>query len=339
MSAGKRALKIAGVTAGVAVGLAGAAYATQRAVARGLRDRPDPDEGHLGALPFDEALRIPSHDGGSVYTVSRGDGPTIALSHGVTLTSRVWVKQFTALPSEGVRLVAFDQRGHGESLAGDSGYSIENLGWDVRTVLEGLDLRDIVLVGHSMGGIAVQAFVTQHPDVARERVRGLVLLSTTAKTSISASRRLRCAAERVSGSFDLGRLMAQPDVGMMLARIGFGKEPLASHVELTRELLASCETETGQEATKALLGLDLTAELPKIDLPTLVVCGSRDLITPPRDARRIASLIPGARLVMFEDAGHMLMLERTEELDRLLLEFAREVWSQPAPTARAGEAR
>ncbi len=336
MSAAKRALKVAGITAGVAVGVAGAGYVAQRAVARGLRHRPDPDAGRLGALPFDEAQRIPSHDGGSVYTVSRGSGPTIVLSHGVTLTSRIWVKQFRTLPEHGVRVVAFDHRGHGESVSGDSGHSVENLAWDVKTVLEGLDLSDVVLVGHSMGGVAAQAFAVRHPDVAHRRVRGLVLQSTLAKTSISSSRRLRCTVERLSDKFDLGRLMSQPEVGTMLARIGFGREPLASHVELTRQLLASCETETGREATRALLGLDLTAELPKIELPTLVIGGTRDLLTPIGEARRIAALVPGARLVEFEHAGHMLMLERTDTLDRLILDFAHEVWARPEPARTTG---
>lgn len=334
--AGRRVLKIAGVTAGVALGVAGAAYAAERRMARNLRQRPDPDAGRLGALPFDDVVRIPSHDGGTVYTVIRGSGPTIVFSHGVTLTSRVWVKQFQTLPEHGVRVVAFDHRGHGESVCGDTGHSIENLAADMRSVLEGLDLRDVILVGHSMGGIAVQALVAHHPDLARDRVRGLVLQSTTSKTSISASRQLRCLAERMSDKFDLGKLMAKPEVGTMLARVGLGKDPLASHVELTRELLASCETITGRDATRALLGVDLTAELPGIDLPTLVLCGTRDVITPLRDSKRIAGLIPGARLVTFEGAGHMLMLERTEEVDRLILDFAHEVWNRHESARRTG---
>ena len=138
----------------------------------GLRKRPDPDAGTLGPLVYDSARRLPSHDVGSIFTAARGEGPTVLLSHGVTLTSRVWVKQFAELPELGFRVVAFDHRGHGESLAGDSGHSVSNLGWDVRSVIEGLDLRDVVVVGHSMGGIAVQAFAIEHPDVVRERVLG-----------------------------------------------------------------------------------------------------------------------------------------------------------------------
>jgi pimeloyl-ACP methyl ester carboxylesterase len=325
VSAGSRALKIAGITAGVAAGVAGAAYAAQRAVARSLQHRPDPDAGRLGPLDFEESRRLPSHDGGSIYTVSRGTGPPIVLAHGVTLSSRVWVKQFESLPRAGARVVAFDHRGHGESSVGESGHSVENLGRDLGTVLEGLDLRDAVLVGHSMGGMAVQEFAIRHPGILHERVRGIVLLSTMAKTQLSASRRLRCAVERMSERFTLGSVMARPELGTMFARIGFGREPLASHVELTREMLAACDAETSRDAVNALFGLDLTAELPMLYVPTLVIGGTRDVITPPAESRRIAQLVPGARLVMFEHAGHMLMLERTAELDALVIDFAHDV--------------
>jgi pimeloyl-ACP methyl ester carboxylesterase len=325
VSAVSRTLKIAGVTAGVAAGVAGTAYGAQRAMARSLRHRPDPDAGRLGPLVFDEARRLPAHDGGSIYTVSRGSGPTIVLAHGVTLTSRVWVKQFASLPAAGARVVAFDSRGHGESSVGESGHSVENLGNDLRTVLEELDLHDTVVVGHSMGGMAVQELAIRHPDVVRSRVRGIVLLSTMAKTQLSASRRLRRFVENLSERFTLGSIMERPELGTMFARIGFGREPLASHVELTRELLATCDADTSREAVNALFGLNLTGALPGIDVPTLVIGGTKDVITPPGEVRRIASLVPNARLVMFEDAGHMLMLERTEELDALILDFAHDV--------------
>lgn len=350
MSAGKSLLKVAGVTAGVAAGVAGSAYVAQRALVRSLRHRPDPDAGSLGPLEFDEARRLPSHDGGSLYAVTKNarfpsaqgvhngdsperasfESPTIVLSHGVTLTSRVWTKQFRTLPDAGVRTIAFDHRGHGESSVGASGHTVENLAYDVRTVVEGLDLHDAVLVGHSMGGVAVQAFAAMHPEVARSRVRGIVLLSSLARTHLSGARRLRGVVQQASDRFELSAMMDRPELGTMLARVGFGRQPLASHVELTREMLATCDATTAKEAVSALLGLDLTPELSKIDLPTLVVCGSADVLTPASESRRIADLIPGARLVILEHAGHMIMLERTEELDGLLLDFMREVGTRPA---------
>jgi pimeloyl-ACP methyl ester carboxylesterase len=332
VSTSRRALKALGVAGGVVAGAAAAAYVAQRAVVRSVRRRPDPDAGKLGQLTFDEARRLPSHDGGSIYTVTRGEGPAILFSHGVTITSRVWIKQFETLPALGVRVVAFDHRGHGDSLLGSSGHSVQNLATDMRTVIEGLDLRDVVLVGHSMGGVAVQAFALEHPDVIKQRVRGLVLLSTLAKTSVSASHQLRYLAERVTGSFDLRKVMTRPNLGTVFARVGFGREPLASQVELNRQMLATCDSATAQEATAALLGLDLTAELGRLDVPTLVIGGTSDVITPPAESRRLAEVIPGARLELLPGAGHMIMLERTELFHELLLDFARELGVLPTTT-------
>ena len=319
-------LKRAGLVAGVAAGVVGTLYASERAVVARLRHRDDPDADSSLLPVIDSTELIDTHDGGLLYTISRGSGPPIVFSHGVTLSSRVWVKQFESLPAAGFRTVAFDHRGHGESTIGESGHSVDNLADDVRTVLEGLDLHDAVLVGHSMGGMAVQAFVVRHPDVARDRVRGIVLLSTAARTLVSDARRLRGLVERATGlAPDLGALMRQRNLGFLLARIGFGNDPHASHVEATRQMLGACSRDTIRDAGKALLALDLTEELPSITLPTLVLVGTADALTPPRDARQIAELIPGAQLIEFPGAGHMLMLERTDELDELIVSFAREV--------------
>ena len=335
MNVSRRALQTLGVTAGMAAGAAVAGYVGERAVLRSLRERPDPDADQLGALEFDDALRLPTHDAGTAYVVRRGVGPPLLFSHGVTITSRVWVKQFRELPQAGVQVIAFDHRGHGESSLGSSGHSVANLAADMRTILEGLDLRGAILVGHSMGGVAAQAFALDYPEVLRERVAGLVLLSTLGKTSVSASRRLRCVAERVTGSLDLRRLMTRRDLGTVFARVGFGRQPLASHVELNRQMLASCERATAREATAALLGLDLTADLPSLDVPTLVIGGTADVITPAAESRRLAALIPGARLELLDGAGHMIMLERTEVFHRLLLDFARHVGALPATAGAA----
>ena len=335
MSATSRTLKALGVTAAIAGATAASGYVAERATLRSLRRRSDPDAGRLHAVPFDSARRVPTVDGGSLATLARGDGRPIVFSHGVTIDSRVWVKQFTELPDLGVRTIAFDHRGHGDSLVGSTGHSIENLAADLRSVLETLDVRDAVLVGHSMGGVAVQAFALRYPDVLHERVRGLVLLSTLAKTSISASRPLRAVAERVTGVVDLQTLMALPDLGTVFARVGFGRYPTASQVELNRQMLAACPTATVREATVALLELDLVAELASLDLPTLVIGGTADVITPPRESRRLAAIIPDARLEMLDGAGHMIMLERTDVFHHLLLDFARDVGTLPATAGAA----
>jgi non-heme chloroperoxidase len=280
---------------------------------------------------YDDAHVIVSHDGGVLHTISRGDGPPVLFAHGVTLSSRVFAKQFDSFPAAGFRAVAFDARGHGQSSTGESGHSIANLGEDIRTVLEALDLRDAILVGHSMGGMAVQSFMVHHAGVAAERVKGIVLQSTSSHMPMSDARKTRAVLERVSGiTPDFGALMRQKNLGLVLARIGFGEDPYASHVEATRQMLASCSKATIREGSKSLLALDFTGQLSEIRMPTLVVVGTHDAITPAGDSRRIAELVPGAELVEFEAAGHMLMYERTAEIDALIIDFARRCLSGEA---------
>ena len=317
-------LKRTGVVAGIAAGVVGAVYAGERAAVARIRHRDDPDVGDPLVPEFDDAHVIASHDGGVLYTISRGEGPTVLFAHGVTLSSRVFAKQFDSFPAAGFRAVAFDARGHGESQLGESGHSIENLGEDIRTVLEYLDLHDVILVGHSMGGMGVQSFLVHHPDIAAERIKGVVLQSTATRMPMSGARRTRGLVETLSGlTPDAGMLMRQKNLGLLLARIGFGEQPFASHVEATRQMLGACSKATIRDATKALLQLDFTEQLPSFTLPTLIVVGTHDAITPPSDAHLMAELIPHAELVEIPDAGHMLMYERTEDLDELIMDFAR----------------
>jgi non-heme chloroperoxidase len=332
--------KVAGMAAAAAAGLAGAGYAAQRLVAARLRRNPDGDAARALEAPAYVDRRLDAFDGGSIYLVENGEGPPIVCAHGVTNSSRTWFHQLEDFPRAGFRTIAYDHRGHGQSVVGSEGHSLENLALDLRTVIEGLDLRGVVLVGHSMGGVAVQAFVTQFPEIAAERVAGIVLLSTLARTPLgSHSTRTKARIERITNHApDMTWMWASPNLGLLLARVGFGRHPQPSHVELVRQMLLECPPETRLEAPRALIGLDLTPELAKVEVPTLVIVGTADVLTPPAQARLIAGLIPGARLEVFPGGGHMLMLERAGALDRMIVDFARSVgageYERPEPVAR-----
>ena len=197
-----------------------------------------------------------------------------------------------------------------------------------------------------MGGVAVQAFVTQFPEIAAERVAGIVLLSTLAKTPLgSHSTRTKARIEKITNRApDMSWLwdVAEPRASS-LARLGFGKDPHPSHVELVRQMLRECPPETRLDAPRALIGLDLTRRAPeRCGSRRSSIVGTADVLTPPAQARQIAELIPGARLEVFPGGGHMLMLERTDELDRLIVDFAREVGAAdvaPSVASRADRRR
>ena len=327
MSRASGVAKVAGVAVGAAGALAGVGYFGQRLLAQRLRKQPDHDAARALAAPIYVEHRLDSFDAGSIYVVEKGEGPPIVLSHGVTNSIREWFFQLESLPRAGYRTIAFDHRGHGQSKVGTAGHSLDTLANDMRTVVEGLDLRGAVLVGHSMGGVAVQAFVTRYPEIAAERVAGIVLLSTLAKTPFgSHSTRTKGRIEQLTNHTpDMSWMWAAPNLGLLVARVGFGRDPQPSAVELVRQMMMECPPATRLESPRALIGLDLTEQLRKIDLPTLVIVGTADVLTPPAQAKLITRLIPGARLELFPGGGHMLMLERTAELDRLILEFARDV--------------
>jgi pimeloyl-ACP methyl ester carboxylesterase len=312
-----------GVAAGV-IAAGGALYGLQRTLVGHAMARPDPDADRDFSLAYDRYELLPSHDGGSIAVYERGEGPVIVLVHGVTLSSRTWTYQFETLPEAGYRVIAVDLRGHGESGVGDSGYSIDNLGRDVCTVLEALDLHDCVLLGHSLGGIAVESFAIQFPEVLAARVAGLVLLSTTGRSPVPTVPGVERSIDGLLGPA-LAAMLALPNFGFTLSRLGFGRGAHPRHVDLTRRMISSTAPETVRASLLALAGMNLIPALGDVRCPTLIISGTADLVAPVMESRRLARTIPDAHLVEFHGAGHMLMLERPVEFEETLLEFAKEV--------------
>ena len=332
MSRRRTIAKGVGVAGAIVGGAAAAAYGVGRfAAARVRAEDDDPDAAWLLDEPVWVSTKLAGFDGGTInvvdHDVPAGTAPTgvtFVLSHGVTLSVRTWLRQLEALPRAGFRTIAFDHRGHGGSVLGDAGHSVDNLGDDVRVVLEELDLHRVVLVGHSMGGIAVQSFVARAPEIARRRVAGLVLLSTLSRApgGSQAAQLNQLVARVTRRTPDTTRLWAGRNVGLLMARVGFGRDPKPSHVELVRRMMLACPPDTRTAAPRSLIGFDLTRALGRIELPTLVIGGTDDVITPLRDSQYIARKVPGARLEVLDGGGHMLMLERAETVDQLLVDFA-----------------
>ena len=313
--------------AGVAVtGAAGLGLALAREYRR-LDPAADDDFSALADLVHHT---IATDDGAQLHVVERGhaEGRPLLFVHGVTLSTDVWRYQLRDLADE-FRVLALDQRGHGRSVPGTDGWAVDRLGRDIATVLETLDLRGAIVVGHSMGGFATMKFCIDHPDVLADRVAGVTLINTSAGQFFGPGRERMLPVVRraiVAGAKQSAN--ANRHAAYMGTRVTLGRRPSRSHVRLTYDLNRATDPATMTGCVLAFLDMDLRDALKTVHVPAVVVAGSQDRLTPPRYARTIADRLAGAKLVILPGCGHMSMLERHDELDQLIADFSA---SLPAP--------
>lgn len=230
----------------------------------------------------------------------RGAGPAILFLHGYPFDRTLWRHQLGAF--EGWRALAPDLRGLGRSDAPDLGYSMATYTEDLIALLDAVGVDDVVLCGLSMGGYVAFEFLRQH----RPRVRGLVLVDTRAGADSAEGRKGRETA--MADLRDGGPpLIAE----QMLPRL-LGSKASDSLREDVRAMMASAPAAGVHGALAAMRdradSTDLLSTLA--GLPTLVIVGAEDRLTPPRDAEAMAKAIPGGRLALIPDAGHLAPLEQ-----------------------------
>jgi pimeloyl-ACP methyl ester carboxylesterase len=293
---------------------------------------PPADPGY-NALPPDTDLTLPAGDEATITTddgaclavTVAGDpgatAPPVVLPHCWTGARAVNVPVARRLVAAGHRVVLYDQRGHGESTVGAEPTSVERLGDDLAAVVAGLDLRDAVLAGHSMGGMTVMALACRHPALVRDRVRGLALVATAAHGLAAAGRGRFWRV--VLWRHHLNRLMVRPRLGRRFVRGTFGLDPLPAHVEATRCLFVATPPDVRRECAEAIGAMDLRTALRAVDVPAVVVLGERDLMIVNVLTRAIVEHLPGAELVELPDAGHMLPLERADDVAAAIRRLAR----------------
>jgi pimeloyl-ACP methyl ester carboxylesterase len=245
-----------------------------------------------------------------------GPGPVVVLLHGFPLNRSMWWGQETGVGST-YRLIVPDLRGHGETAAPEGVYTVDEMAGDVVELLDALQLTEpIVLGGLSMGGYVALALMARWP----ERVRGLMLMDTrvTADTP-EAARNREALARQVEQSGDV-----TPVVDSMLPKL-LASAAREGHPERVASVLEMMQKTPARAVAGALRGLaarpDRSALLAQIRVPTLVLVGADDVITPPAESQAMAQAIPGARLVVIPDAGHLAPMENPAAVNAAMLEF------------------
>ena len=250
--------------------------------------------------------------GSTVAYQSEGSGALAVFVHGFPLDHRLWLDQLAAL-GDLRQCVAPDLRGSGRSDPVVSGLlAMEELADDVAALIEGLGHESADIVSLSMGGYAALALWERHP----ERIRSLVLMDTRSGADSEAGRAgRRETAERVA---DEGSGFLTANLLKALLAPGAG---LAARIRL-RSMIEATAPETIVAHLEGMARrADRTDLLSSITVPTLVVVGEDDGLTPPDVAEHMANLIPAAELVVIPGAGHLTPIETPEAVNKALREF------------------
>lgn len=266
--------------------------------------------------------------------------PTFVFSHGYCLDRRSWVFQRRALKEAGYRVISWDQRGHGHSGLGDlDSYQVDQLGRDLRKViLETTDGDDLILVGHSMGGMTVMALAEAEPDLIAERVRGVALVSTSAgglnRITWGLGPVVGAAVHKL-GMATLTRLAGHQDIvdtalrggkelqEFIVARSSFASPVSLAVVRLATDMLFNPPLEVVSAYIPSLDTHDKNEALAHLrGVETLVFNGDRDLLTSTVHSEEIVARLPWSEHVVVAEAGHIIMLEHPEVLNHQLLELA-----------------
>ncbi|MBX7165772.1 MAG: alpha/beta hydrolase [Pirellulales bacterium] len=260
--------------------------------------------------------------GTRLQVLDEGAGPVVLLVHGFPLDHTMWCEQIPVLASS-YRVVAPDLRGFGGSAVAADGTApevlpMEQFADDLAALLDGLAIDEqVTFCGLSMGGYIGWQFWRRH----RRRVGRLMLCDTRAlpDTTETARGRLQTAATVArEGRAVLARAMV-PKL--------FAAQTLAERSEIIAACRATIEGTPATTIAAALRGMaarqDSTDLLVQIDVPTLVLCGTDDAITPLDEMRKLAGQIAGARFVEIGAAGHMAPLENPAATNAAFLEFLR----------------
>lgn len=242
--------------------------------------------------------------GVSLAYTDQGAGRPLLLVHGFPLNRQMWAPQVEGL-ADIARVLAPDLRGHGASSAVSGVYPMELLANDLAVFLDGLEIDEpVVLCGLSMGGYVAFAFYRYFP----ERVAGLVLAATRAKADPPEGRANRWKLAEKARTEGI-----QPIVEGMLPKM-LAPATYRDNRPVVEQARAIMQQTALEGVVGALLGMrgrvDSTALLAEIDKPVLVIHGAADQIVPPEEAQAMQEAIPGARLELIPNAGHLLNLER-----------------------------
>ncbi|MFW0794108.1 alpha/beta hydrolase [Gordonia sp. CPCC 205515] len=261
------------------------------------------------------------------------DDDVVVLVHGWTCSTTFWYPQINHL-ADRQPVVAYDQRGHGASELGRARPTIAMLGQDLDAVLREVvpDGRRAVLVGHSMGGMTIMSWAAQFPDRVSSTVSGVALTSTAASAVLSNHLLIPVDLPRYTKPFEptVAKLFTSAPVPLprnaysskLSQYIALGPNARKAHVDFVDDLIGTCAPRSRAGWGSAMGKLEVTAGLDALTVPTTVIVGTADRLTPPTHAEQMAEVLRRngnlRDLVVYDGVGHMSTIEAAVEYNKLL---------------------
>ena len=261
-------------------------------------------------------MKMKLETGVSTFVRDQGsaDGIPIVFIHGFPFSHEMWRPQLDFLPKS-FRAIAYDVRGHGQADVGDGQYTIELFVDDLISLIDSLKIEQAILCGLSMGGYIALRAAERNP----ERVRALILADTRPEADGNDAKVKRTATVRVVKTEGV-KSFAENFVKAVFAPASFRSLP--TEVEFIKQLIAA-NSSLGICGTAIALAArtDTTASLAAIRVPTLILVGEHDALTPPAASEAMDRLIPNSTLKIIRNAAHMSNLENPADFNAALIEF------------------
>lgn len=262
---------------------------------------------------------VTAKDGTKLFVQDWGNGKPVLLLTAWTFNASTWGSQIAALNAKGFRCVAPDRRGHGRSELPSSGYDLETLTDDVAAVIEARDLRDVTLVGFSMGTAEAVNYLARYGS---DRIARLVLVAPTTPFLVKtednpdAVPKAMIEADNAAVARDFAKWIAANEAPF------FTPDTLEITRTWIREMMLSVPLPVALACRKAMAFADLRVAAARIDRPTLILHGDKDASAPlPLTGAKTAKLIKGSKLIVYVGAPHPLPLTHGERVIADVLAF------------------
>jgi non-heme chloroperoxidase len=275
----------------------------------------------LSQQPTGKEIYITCFDGTKLRAVSAGEGQTVLLAHGFGGAIHNWNLVFEQLVKDGFHVITFDQRGHAKSSVGKDGVSSASMTSDYKTILEFYDVKNAVLVGHSMGGFLSIKFMLDYPEIAKQRLKSVLILGSFAGDINKDNDQNKYQIPLIKDGW-IDKILANESLATLMQSSVIAKP----YGAIVRTALDDFTPQNFVQLTpilQAFVDENYYPRLKEITIPCTIMVGTADKTAPSFHSENLSKGIQNATLVKVEGKGHLLNWEAPKEVCEQIEKLAR----------------